>query len=428
MKIRNSVVAAAVITATAISLAGCSGGTGNTGNAGTNNQAAGGEPSGTLTGLFSSVFKDTYEQIAADFEKKYPKVDVKFDYQGGDVGALVMTQLQGGTAPDILTSFPGGTKTDAADTVVSLAASGRIAPLEAPWVEDVPDAWKPSVNYEDKTYAYPGALQPLAGIYNKTKLDELGLKIPTTLDEVYKLCTAAKDAGVYAYSLGLGDPAGPQMLTYSQLATLEKDPNQFDADLAAGKKTYADSVWVDQFGIYKKMGDAGCFGEGALGRSRDQAGQEVAKGSALASVDVGAMLGQLQKMAPESSFQVAAMPATNNATDTKVVALPGYVNTINAKAKNPTAAQAFLEFMGEPEPSAIYAKGFASVPVLANDVYKAPEELAAFADLINRGAYAPLGTVQSEVQAQLNQALQSLILGDSTPRQVAEKMDTVYKK
>lgn len=425
MKIRNSVVAAAVITATAISLAGCSGSTANTG---TNNQADGGEPSGTLTGLFSSVFKDTYEQIAADFEKKYPKVDVKFDYQGGDIGALTMTQLQGGTAPDILTSFPGGTKTDAADSVISLAASGRIVPLKAPWAKDVPDAWKPSVNYEDKTYAYPGALQPLAAIFNKTKLEELGLKIPTTLNEVYQLCTAAKDKGIYAYSLGLGDAAGPQMLTFSQLGTLDTDPAQFDADLAAGKTKYADSVWVDQFEIYKKMGDVGCFGEGALGRSRDQAAQEVAKGSALATVDVGAMLGQVQKTAPGSSFQVAPMPATNKTADTKVVALPGYVNTINAKAKNPAAAQAFLEFMGEPGPSVTYAKGFASVPALPNDDYKAPEELAAFADLIHRGAYAPMGTVQSEVQSQLNQALQSLILGDATPEQVAEKMDAVYKK
>ncbi|TAP45839.1 extracellular solute-binding protein [Arthrobacter sp. S39] len=427
MKIHNRITTAAIATLTAISLAGCVG-SGNTGSTATNSQASGGEPTGTLTGLFSSIFKDTYEQIAADFEKKYPNVDVKFDYQGGDVGALVMTQLQGGTAPDILTSFPGGNKNDPADTVVSLAASGRIAALEAPWTKDVPDAWKQSVNYEDKTYAYPGALQPLAAIFNKSKLDELGLKIPTTLDEVYQLCTAAKGKGVYAYSLGLGDPAGPQMLTYSQLGTLESDPAKFDSDMAAGKTKYADSVWVDQFEIYKKMGDLGCFGEGALGRSRDQAGEEVAKGSALATVDVGAAMAPIQKSAPGSSFEVAPMPATNNAADTKVVALPGFVNTINAKAKNPTAAQAFLAFMGEAEPSVTYANGFASVPVLPNDAYTAPKELTAFADLIKRGAYQPLGAVQAEVQAQLNQTIQSLILGQSTPRQVAEKLDSVYKK
>ncbi|MDQ0691272.1 ABC transporter substrate-binding protein [Arthrobacter sp. W4I7] len=425
MKIHNRVTTAAIATLTAIALAGCAGGSGNTAP---NSQASGGEPSGTLTGLFFSTFKDTYEQIAADFEKKYPNVDVQFDYQGGDIGALTMTQLQGGTAPDILTSFPGGTKTDAGDTVVSLAASGRIAPLDAPWTKDVPEAWQPSANYEDKTFAYPGALQPLSGIYNKTKLDELGLKIPTTLDEVYQLCTAAKDKGIYAYSLGLGDPAGPQMLTYSQLGTLEPDPAQFDADLAAGKKTYADSKWVDQFEIYKKMGDLGCFGEGALGRSRDQAGQEVAKGSALGTVDVGAALAPIKTAAPGTSFEVAPVPATNNAADTKVVALPGFVNTINAKAKNPTAAQAFLAFMGEADPSATYAKGFSSVPVLPNDAYTAPAELATFADLVERGAYAPLGAVQAEVQAQLNQTIQSLILGDTTPRQVAEKLDSVYKK
>jgi raffinose/stachyose/melibiose transport system substrate-binding protein len=422
MKISKRVVSAAVMTVTAMTLAGCAGG------GTTTNEGSGGKPTGTLTGVFYSAFKDTYEQIATDFEKKYPEVDVKFDYQGGDIGALVLTQLQGGTAPDILTSFPGGTEKDAGDTVVSLAASKRIAPLDASWAGDVPDAWKPSVNFKDATYAHPGALQPLSALYNQTTLDKLGLKVPTTLDEVYKLCTDATAAGAYAYALGLGDPAGPQMLTYAQLATLEPDAAAFDKKLASGDATYADSVWADQFEIYKKMGDRDCFGEGALGRSRDQGNEEVASGRALGTIDVGAALAPIQAAAPDSAFVVAPMPATNDEADTKIVALPGFVTTINAKAKNPTAAQAFLDFMGEPEQATTYANGFSGVPAIPNDVYKAPEQLVAFADLVKSGSYVPLGTVQAEVQTQLNQGIQSLLLGDATPEQLAKKLDSVYKK
>jgi raffinose/stachyose/melibiose transport system substrate-binding protein len=175
------------------------------------------------------------------------------------------------------------------------------------------------------------------------------------------------------------------------------------------------------------MGDLGCFGDGALGRTRDQAGEVVAKGNALAMVDVGATLAPMLKLSPDTSFVTAAIPATNTG-NTYIVALPGFVTTINAKAKNVAAAQAFLDFMGEPEQAATYAYGFQGVPVLPNDVYKAPAELTEFSKLIAEGKYAPLGSVQAEVQTTLNQGIQSLILGKETPEGVAQKMEDVYKR
>ncbi|KQR51762.1 hypothetical protein ASF88_09090 [Leifsonia sp. Leaf336] len=422
MKIKKRVIATAVIALASISLTACSG----SGSSGT---AASGKIGGTLTGVFFSGFKSTYEKIAQDFEKKYPNVKVKFNYQGGDVGSLVMTQLQAGTAPDILTSFPGGDPTDNADTLAALAAHNRILPLTASWTGQIPKAWETSFNYKGKTYAYPGALQPLSAIYNKSKLDELGLKIPATLDDVYQLCKDAKAKGVYAYGQGLDATSqGPQFLTFAQNATLIDGPDpQFSDKLASGKATYPTSPYVKQFQIYQKMFNDGCFGDGSIGRTRDQAATEVAAGHALGIVDVGAVLPTLQKAAPKSTFAIAAMPATNDGK-TYITALPGFVTTINAKAKNPATAQAFLDFMGTPEASLVYAQGFSSVPVLPNDKYKAPAELKDFAALIADGKFAPLETLQAPVQAALNQSVQSMLLGNDTPKGVAEKLQAAYTK
>ncbi len=129
---------------------------------------------------------------------------------------------------------------------------------------------------------------------------------------------------------------------------------------------------------------------------------------------------------PKISFVTAAIPATSSA-DSYTAALPGYVTTINAKAKNIPGAQGFLEFMGEPEQAATYAYGYQSVPVIPNDVYKAPKELTEFAKLIADGKFAPLGSTQAEVQSTLNQCLQVRILGKGTPEGLAEKMDKVHK-
>jgi raffinose/stachyose/melibiose transport system substrate-binding protein len=384
--------------------------------------------SGTLTGIFFVGFKDTYEKIVAGFKQVYPNVDVQFDYQGGDVGALVLTQLQAGTAPDILTSFPSGSEKDSSDNVIPLAAQGHIVPVTADWTSQIPDQWKSDVSYKDQVYAYPGALQPLSALYNQTKLDELGLKVPTTLDEVNKLCADAKAKGVYAYAQGLGDAAaGPQMLTFGQNATLVYGPDPtFDQKIESGETTYPQSKWVDQFTIYDQMSKNGCFGDGALGRSREQGATAVAAGQALGIVDVGAVLGSMKTQAPSAKWVVAPIPATNDGT-TYVSALPGYVTTINAQAKNPEAAQAFLQYMGTPEASIIYADGFQSVPVIPNAQYTPPAELQPFADLVAAGKFARLPAVQAEVQTALNQGVQSMLLGNDTPQSVAQRMQDAHK-
>ncbi|MET0888323.1 MAG: extracellular solute-binding protein [Mycetocola sp.] len=423
MKIRTMAATTAIVAISALALTSCSGGGGDA------PAPSDGEVSGTLTGVFFSGFQETYEKIATAFEEEYPDVTVDFDYQGGDVGQLVMTQMQGGTAPDILTSFPGGDPKDNADNVAPLAANGLIAPLDVTWADDIPEAWASDFTYEGEVYAYPGALQPLSAIYNQTKMEELGLSVPTTLDEVLQLCADAVDAGVYAYAQGLGEAAaGPQMFPFAHTATLlAPEVPDFDEQLAAGEATYPESPWVDIIEIQQDLWDAGCFGEGALGRSREQGATAVAAGEALGIVDVGAVLPGMVSAAPDASFVFAAVPATNDG-DTFVTALPGFVTTINAKAKNPTAAQAFLEFMGTPEASAIYADGFKSVPVIPNDEYTPTAELEEFAALIadNKGMRLP--TLQAEVQSTLNQQLQAMFLGNTTPEGVTESMQSAYKQ
>ncbi|NKF34127.1 hypothetical protein HER21_47740, partial [Pseudomonas sp. BGM005] len=83
------------------------------------------------------------------------------------------------TAPDILTSFPGGVEGDSADNVIPLAATGRIAPLDVTWADQIPAGWEKDFGFDGEVYAYPGAFQPLTSIYNQTKLDEFGLAVPT---------------------------------------------------------------------------------------------------------------------------------------------------------------------------------------------------------------------------------------------------------
>jgi raffinose/stachyose/melibiose transport system substrate-binding protein len=388
------------------------------------------ELSGTLTGIFDSNYKTMLDQVIARFNEKHPGVKVEINYVGADMNGLLSTLLQSNTAPDILVSYPGGEPNDSADlNVITMASQSKLLDLsDAEWTGKIPDAWKSEVAYEGKVFAYPGAVQPLTAIYNKDTLDKLGLKAPETLDAVLQLCADAKAAGVYAYAQGLGDTqAGPQMLSFAQTATLVYGPDpDFKKKLDDKSATFQGSGWERQFEIYKQMYDAGCFGEGALGLTRQQGAEAVAGGLALAQVDVGSQKRIMQDIAPDAHFLVTGIPATNDGK-TFVTALPGYTVAVNAQAKNPEAAKAFLAELASPESSILYANAFASVPIIPNDKFVAPADLEGFAALVASGNYAKLANLgASTVQQQLNDGVQSLLLGGDTPKSAAEKMQAAF--
>jgi raffinose/stachyose/melibiose transport system substrate-binding protein len=420
MKIRTGIGIAATVLTAALALGGCS-------NGGTAAPAANGSVGGTLTGVFDGAYKASLEPTVQAFQKKYPGVKVEINYAGGDVGGLISTQLQAGTAPDLLLTFPGGSPGNGGNVnVVTMASQNRLLDLsDSSWASAVPKKWSADVTYQGKTYAYPGAVQGLGAVYNQTKLDELKLSIPQTISQVLDLCAAAKRAGIYAYAQGLGDvSAGPQMLSFAQTGTLVYGPNpEFTQQQVDGKATFQDSAWRQQFELYKKMYDAGCFGEGALGRTRQQGGDAVAAGRALGIVDVGAVMGTMQKTAPRTKFALAAMPATDNPTDTYMPALPGYTLAVNAKAKNPATAKAFLEFLAQPENINQYAAEFGSIPAIPNSEFKPPAQLAEFAKLVASDKFSNLPTWPNPVvQTTLNKVVQSMLLGDDSPESALKKM------
>ncbi|MGA5454737.1 ABC transporter substrate-binding protein [Streptomyces umbrinus] len=381
----------------------------------------------TLTILYPKDFQAALEPVVKAFEKKYPDTKVDVNYVSGDVTNVVGTQAQAGTISDLFITQPG---TGGAMTVHTLAGQGKLLDLsDSPWVADIPKLWQSDMQSKGKTYAYPGTLQGLGGIYNMTKLKELGLEIPKTWSEVLGLCKSATKHGVYAYGQGLNDPDGPQMMFLALSGTLVYGPTpDFSTQLKQKKTTVPDSPWKQVLEKYKELNDAGCFGKGVMGRTRQQGTDEVAAGKALAAVDVGAAIAPMQKAAPDSEFTIAAMPATDNPADTYFPALPGFTLSIDADAKNPTAAKNFLNLLAEPENINKYAKGYASVPVIPNDSVKPPANLAAFNKAVaDKKASKLADWPNPKVNEVAQQGVQAIFLGKDSVDGVLKKMQDAFE-
>ena len=189
MRTTRLAAVAAILTAGSL-VAACSGGTN-----------AGSSTTDTSVLTLASVDQGSIEEIVDAFKKANPGVDVRFTTSGADqYQQQIRTQLSSGTAPDVMSVWPGNGNPGA--TYV-LAQPGYLLDLsDQPWAAKLPSAIKSVAQYEDKTYTAIFGQNGIGAVYNQDALDKSGLTPPGTWTELLSFCKAAAAKGTPAFALG----------------------------------------------------------------------------------------------------------------------------------------------------------------------------------------------------------------------------------
>jgi len=212
MTTRRIALAAALTTLTLI--AGCSGGT--------NAKSAGGDNK-TLT--IASVDQGSIEKVVAAFKAANPGITVNLTTAGADqYQQQIRTQLASGTAPDVMTVWPGNGNPGA--TYV-LAKPGYLLDLsDQPWAAQLPDSFKTVAQYQGKTYNAVFGLNGIGAVYNDDAMKKAGLTAPGTWTDLLAFCKAAAAKGTPAYALGIQDNWVTQLVLYALVATTVFGPTK----------------------------------------------------------------------------------------------------------------------------------------------------------------------------------------------------------
>jgi ABC-type glycerol-3-phosphate transport system substrate-binding protein len=179
--------------ALSLALAGCGGGDGGGGGGG-----AAGDNTVTVWHYFSA---DNQVKLMDDYAKRFESehqgakvenVYVPYDQMNSKVVSAAGNQ----SGPDIVV-FNGA-------EAATLALAGGLAPLDEQWqgyqdADQFPDAVLHSI--DDQLYAVQGYVNLLGLWYNADILDEIGVKPPTTLEELESAMAASKDAGYSGITL-----------------------------------------------------------------------------------------------------------------------------------------------------------------------------------------------------------------------------------
>jgi raffinose/stachyose/melibiose transport system substrate-binding protein len=342
---RRRIIAAGIVAvAAAAALVGCS-----TTPPAAPSATAGAAPSGTLTIFWKGSEAAGAQAVVDDFKKKYPDVTVNFSSAPVDqYQPTIRTQLSAGTAADVIFAWPGDGNVAA---IKQLTPGGYLKDLsKESWASKYPDALKPLTSVNGKTYLMAPAVSSFGPWYNTQTLAAAGLTAPTTWDDVVPFCKAAKAKGKIAYSVGAQVPNNNQNVLYALVPNnvYGTDP-KWDSELESGKSTFSKSAgWKAALTKLQDMIQAGCFDPNATGLSQDQQNQAVANGSALGMFSLGYQVAALKTLNPSNDYVTTPLNASGKGKTLMTVSSAGG-GAINAKAKNPVAAEAFINFLATPD-------------------------------------------------------------------------------
>jgi raffinose/stachyose/melibiose transport system substrate-binding protein len=410
---------AAATAAAAVALAACSSGT---------NAGSGGTDAKTLT--LASVDQGSIEDVVKAFEAANPGVKVRYTTSGADqYQQQIRTQLASGTAPDVMTVWPGNGNPGA--TYV-LAKPGYLMDLsDQPWVAKLPAGLKGVTQYQGKTYNAVFGLNGIGAVYNQQALEKAGLQPPATWTELLTFCRAAAGKGTPAFALGIQDNWVTQLALYALVATLVYGPDRdFDTRMQSGSVTFAQSPWTTAMAKYQEMDRTGCFQKNPLGTSYEASQELAATGKTLGIIQGNWVVALLKGKNPAGTFVLKALPATDTPATFVMPAAAGAGYGINARTKNKDLALKFVNYLMSPGGMKVFNAKQGSLPAIPDNGAGADPAFAELTTFLKDSRTVPFMDQlwpNAKVQQTMLAGLQEIFSGQSTPDKVLAAMDADYK-
>lgn len=404
----RTLVAVSTIAAAAAALTGCSSG-------------AGGADSKTVTFL-SWDNQQTIKPVLDEFEKENPGYTVKASYAPPVPQYIqkLQTLLGSGTAPDVFI-ITAENKTQIMNGGFAKDLSGES------WISNISPAAKATYTKDGKVYGAATASWGGGILVNKDLLAKVGYTgAPKTWQDFLDLGVKLKDAGITPfYEAGDGIP-----VTIAALVGVENQSKdgKLDADIWAGKTTFQ-KTWTQPLKTWNELFEKGIEPRTVAGLTGDQVMQQFEQGK-VAMIGTGSWaLGGIQQAAPSLKLEYIAVPSADGTPYWAGAVSPGYA--INAKAKDPAAAEKFVKFLQSKAGVEVYQKTTQSITTTKDFTPTLDPSLSDMVDAVRGGQfYLPQVTWPTHSDVMNSEAtalIQQTISGSLSPEDLAKGLDAKLK-
>jgi ABC-type glycerol-3-phosphate transport system substrate-binding protein len=412
----------------------------------------------SITGCGSAVSKDTqtitvwhwmsdreeaFKELARRYEAAHG-VKVRFDlYAPSEAYAQrVKAAAQTNTLPDIFGIL--GEKRDFASFIKSGYVANLTPYLEAPGVTT---QWRNrffekaiSVNQflanneygvEPGTYGVPLDVMTIQMVYNKKLYAKAGLnpdEPPKTWREFVSHCEILKEKGIPRFVSGFGEIWLIDALASNYAMNLMGEERVFRT--YEGKVSYTDPDWIKVLSLFKEMADEEILVEGAVTMVNKTAEQTFANERAAFAFNGSWCVNVYKGMNPGLDYAAVLPPALTNLNSMKIWGGAGSSFVVNSKSTRREAAIQFLQWMTDAEQQAYFATATENLPANKNSIGKISPILSQFADDMDNTTHPNVYPVHElpAVTEAFDKGIQSILIGEKTPQEVAEEVQRVKEK
>jgi raffinose/stachyose/melibiose transport system substrate-binding protein len=386
----------------------------------------------TITMLAFTTNEPAFQVLIPNFERVYPNITVNATYIDSDTAVqLEPTEFATGSAPDLITAFPGS---EAPDYGCRFAAFGDLAPLvNAPWAKRSRSL--PTMTSLSKCgsalYVFEPQIAPYGVFTNNTLFAKLGLKVPQTFAQLLDVCAKAKAAGTYAMIFDASDGSAPFTRALAIPLVYGRDKH-WTGELKAGTATFDGTPgWREALQEFVEMNGAGCFQPGATATNGSGAQAEFAEGQGLMYPNHSGQKALIDALHPQFKYSFAPFPAGSSPDQLSTFLHISSGLSINAhsSAQSQAAAMTFIDFIARPKQDALYAQitgGVTSYQFLRGQL---PSFMSAFAPVIANDRYIvdPAGKWIGGVGGTYARDSLGLLTGQTTVDGTLNDMDAAWK-
>ncbi|MFF2202189.1 ABC transporter substrate-binding protein [Streptomyces sp. NPDC058145] len=358
-------------------------------------------------------FKQYFDGLIADFEKKHPGTHVKWiDQPAEGYADKISADAAGGTLPDVVNVSP--------DLVAPLAKAGLALDLDKSAgkyeSEYLPAAWAGHrVPGLDGTYAFPWYLNTGPLFYNKALFSKAGLDPsapPKTYDDLF---TDARR---------IAEKTDGKVATLANVPTIE-DFGRYGVPLMNREGTgfaFDDARGVELLTEYKRLYDAKALDPQALTATPESSGKKFLTQAVAMNPGSALDLGNFKKQAPGLYKNIGI---TDQITSTGHANMYVMGVMVNSRTKHTPAAVAFAHFVTDARNQMSFAKKVAIFPSTAgslDDPYFTKEDgtdetrvrVAAAKSLKNAVNYTPV-LFSEQMKTALRNEVAKALQGKESP-------------
>jgi len=275
------------------------------------------------------------------FEKENPNIEIeKIDLPWEELTDQIIMRLKTNTPTGIIFSWLG--------TFPSVAGTGELAPLDDYFANSsIKDNFLQSAldecMYNGDMVALPIQMSSAALIYNKKLLEEKGVEVPTTLDELYAAAEKLTDPSKHIYGFGaLSREVGGFELYTKVFEFVVGNGGSFATE--DGKPSLNAPETVEAVELWKKMIDNKVT---PIGLDVTELRETVWNGQTAMIIDGPWLMNQINENNPDvyKNMDVALLPTNGHKGSPLVLTFYSIQNNFKYKDE----AWKFLEFMNSPE-------------------------------------------------------------------------------